>query len=617
MLQDIRDRSTGWISKVIIGLIVVLLSFTGFEAITRSSSNANNVARVNGEAITQTELAQARSQQHRQLAQQLGPDFDMNLLDDKLITEMAMNGLISRKLLLQGAEQAGFVTSDAVIDSFLLNTPDFQENGVFSAARYDQILAQMGYGRMQFRQMLGSDMLLEQLQSGLAGSAFVTEQEVRALVQLENQTRDFDYLTLVPDLNAISVTDDEVADYYQANLAAYMTPEQVSIEYIEISKNQLAEQIDVSEAELRELYEQSIVNLEEQRRASHILFEITDEQDEQAAYEKASAVAGRLQAGEDFAALAQEHSDDIGSASQGGDLGFAGRDIYEPPFEEALFALQEGEVSEPVLTEFGWHLIRMTGVQAAEIQSFEDMRDSLLREAQLDKTAQQFVELAQDLESLAYESADLQQPADELGLDVHQSPAFTRAGGEGIFANRAVVEAAFSEAVLLDGANSPPIELDAETLVVLRLKEHLQPKQRELTEVSDSIREQLIVDKAGQQTLTEGEALLAGLEAGNDEREDWQQAEAVSRMGDGLEPQLVQAVFRMAKPAEGEQVYSGVQMSDGRYVLVRLKGVNSPVDALTAEEIKAYQNFMAGRQGQADFAAYSRQLQDEAKIERY
>lgn len=617
MLQDIRDRSTGWVSKAIIGVIVILLSLTGFEAITSTTSNVNNAARVNGEPITQNELAQARSMQLRQLSQQLGPDFDLSLLDDKLITDMALNKLITRALLVQGAQADGFVTSESIIDAFLLNTPDFQENGVFSAARYDQVLAQMGYSRMQFRYMLNEDLLLEQLQNGLAGSAFVTEQEVRAIVQLESQTRDFDYVILEPDLNALSVTDEEIQDYYQANLPAYMTPEQVIAEYVEINKSQLLDQVEVSEAELRERYELSIANLEEQRRAAHILFEIDSDLSEQEAYEQAVAAAERLAAGESFAALAQELSDDVGSAAQGGDLGFAGRDIFDPVFEEALFALQKGEVSEPVLTDFGWHLIKLVDMQAADVQSFEQMQAALLREIQQEKVEQQFIELAQQLESLAYESADLQQPAAELGLSIQTSSAFGREGSDGVFANPVVVDAAFSDAVLLDGANSHPIELNRDSLVVLRIKEHLQPKQLELAEVIDTVRELLIAEKASQQTLEQGQALLAELQQGTEVEASWNSAEAVKRSGSGLESQLVQAAFRMPQPKAETAVYEGLSFNDGRYALIRLTAVNSPVEELTADEIKLYQSLMSSRQGQIDFAAYNRQLRDEAEIEQY
>jgi len=619
MLQNIRDRSTGWISKAIIGLIAVLLSFTGFEAIMRSASNSNNAAKVNGEEITLPELAQAKSAQNRRLAQQFGQDFDTSLFDDKLMTEMALKNLIGRKLLLQNAQNSGFAASQASIDAFLLNAPEFQENGKFSAARYDQTLAQMGYGRLQFRQMLEQDMQLEQLELGVSASAFVTEQEVKVYAQLEAQTRDFATLELQPDFSQITITDDEVADFYQANSLSFMTPEQVQIEYVELNKNQLADRVEVSDEELQQSYQDAVANLSEQRRAAHILFEVSAEQDEQQALEKAEAAAQRLAQGESFAVLAKELSDDIGSAEQGGDLGFAGLGIYEPPFEEALYALQNGQVSEPVFTEYGVHLVKLTGIQSADVLSFAEMKDGLLRDLRMDKTEQIFVELVQELENLAYEAADLQQPAQELDLEIKVSPAFTRQGAEeGLLANRSVIEAAFSPLVLEDGANSLLLELDDETIVVLRAKEHYKPEKIELAEVAGSIKDVLSMQKAKENTQALGATLLADLQTGKTIVQDnWQAVEAVSRMHEEIEPEVLQQVFKMPKPNANEASFTGISMQDGRYVLVRLTGVNTPEDAIPAEELKTYQQVMSSRQGQADFAAFGQQVEQEAKIERF
>lgn len=618
MLQNIRDRSTGWISKAIIGLIAVLLSFTGFEAIMRSASNSNNAAKVNGQEITLPELAQAKSAQSRRLTQQLGQDFDQNLFDDELMNEMALQSLIGRKLLLQGAQDSGFTASKVAIDAFLLSAPEFQDNGQFSAARYDQVLAQMGYGRLQFRQMLEQDMQLEQLQLGISASAFVTEQQAKAFAELERQTRDFAVLEIQPDFSQVDISNEEISAYYQANLPAYMTEEQVQVEYLELNKNQLAKQVQVSEEELQERFNDAAANLSEQRRAAHILFEISAEQDQQQALALAEQAAQRLADGESFAALAKELSSDIGSARQGGDLGFAGLGVFEPPFEDALFALEENQVSEPVLTEYGWHLIKLTGVQQADVLSFADMKEGLQRELQMEKTEQLFVELVQDLESLAYESADLHEPAELLGLEIQQSPAFSRNGAEGILANRAVIDAAFSPLVLEERANSFPLELDAETVVVLRVKEHFRPQQIELEEVADSIKEILVMQKVKEQTQQQGESLLADLRAGKDvDIAGWTLLEAVGRTHDDIEPQTLHKAFRMPKPEEGQTSYAGISMQDGRYTLLRLIGVNTPVDSLSADEIKSYQQALSARQGEAEFGAYAKQLEQQAKIERF
>ena len=210
MLQNIRDNSQGWIAKTIIGVIVALMALTGFDAIFQATSHSKDAAKVNGEEITQVELSQAVDMQRRQLMQQLGKDFDPALLDEKMLHDAALKGLIDRKLLLQGANQAKFSFSEAALDQVILQTPEFQDNGQFSPERFDQVIRQLGYGRLQFREMLGQEMLIGQLRAGLAGSGFVTDEEVNAFARLEKQTRDFATLNIKADPAAVKVSDDEV-----------------------------------------------------------------------------------------------------------------------------------------------------------------------------------------------------------------------------------------------------------------------------------------------------------------------------------------------------------------------------------------------------------------------
>lgn len=496
MLQNIRDNSTGWISKSIIGLIVVLFAFTGFDAILGSTSNTNNAAKVNGEEITLNALVEAKNLQRRQLLQQLGKDFDANLIDDALLSEAALKGLISRKLLMQEVDQSGFAFSSAAIDQFILLAPEFQVDGKFNADRFDQVIRQMGYTRLQFRQMIEQEMRAGQLRAGIAATAFVTAQEAQAFASLERQTRDFAMLTIKPDLNTIKISDDEVKAYYTEHASEFLTAEQVVVEYIELDKSAFFDQVSVDETELKTLYEAEIANLVEQRRAAHILVEVTAEMSDAQAKAKAQNAIERINAGEDFAVLAKELSDDTGSAQQGGDLGFAATGVYEPAFEEALYALEKGQVSAPVRTDYGWHVIKLLDVQETDIPTFASLKDKLTQNLKDQQVEQRFVEAIKDLESIAYESADLQQPASELNLKIKVSEPFGREGLEGLFANRKVLEAAFSPEVLEEGANSAAIELDPETTVVLRVKEHKRPEQIAFAEVSAPIRQQLIAQRA-------------------------------------------------------------------------------------------------------------------------
>ncbi|XQE65559.1 SurA N-terminal domain-containing protein [Pseudomonas sp. P3C3] len=617
MLQNIRDNSQGWIAKTIIGVIVVLMAFTGFDAIIQSTSNSQNAAEVNGETITLSSLNAAVDMQRRQLIQQFGKDFDASLLDDKLLRQASLDALVDRTLLLQGAKDAGMGFSEASLDQLILQTPAFQVDGKFNAARFDQILQQQGMGRMEFRERLKQDVLVSQLQASLAASNFVTDEELENFVRLDRQTRDFASQTIHIDTKSVDVSDDELKAYYDEHKDQYMSPEQVVVEYVELRKESFFAQAEASDEELQALYQKEIANLAEQRRAAHILLEVNDKLSDEQAKAKLAEVAERLKQGEDFAKLAEEVSQDPGSASNGGDLGFAGPGVYDPEFEKSLYALKKDEVSAPVRSSFGWHLIKLLDVQAPEVPSFDSLKAKLEREVKAQQVEQRFVEAAKELEEASFEASDLAQPAQELGLQVQTSGAFGREGGEGVAANRQVVQAAFSPEVLEDGANSSAIELDPDTTLVLRVKEHRKPTLLPLEEVSAGIRDTLSRKKASEAAKAEGEALLAQLRDGGASGKDWKVVEAATRSQEGVEPEVLQALFRMAKPEDGKSSFAGVTLNNGDYVVLRLDGVGQAKAELSAEEKASYRRFLASRAGQQDFAAYREQLKDKADIERF
>ncbi|WP_248731760.1 SurA N-terminal domain-containing protein [Pseudomonas sp. MWU13-2517] len=624
MLQNIRDNSQGWIAKTIIGIIVALMAFTGIEAIFQASTNnKQDVAKVNGEEITQTELSQAVDMQRRQLMQQLGKDFDASLLDEKLLRDAALKGLIDRKLLLQGAADSKFGFSEAALDQVILQTPEFQVDGKFSAERFDQVIRQLGYSRMQFRQMLTQEMLIGQVRAGIAGSGFVTDAEVLAFARLEKQTRDFATVNIKADPAAVKLTDDEVKAYYDQHAKEFMTPDQVVIDYLELKKSSFFDQVTVKDDELQAAYQKETANLAEQRRAAHILIEVNDKTTDAQAKAKIEEIQARLAKGEKFEALAKEFSQDPGSANNGGDLGFAGPGVYDPDFETALYALNKDQVSAPVRTTFGWHLIKLLGVEAPQVPSFASLKDKLTRELKTQQVEQRFVEATKQLEDAAFEASDLAQPASDLKLTVHTSAPFGREGGEGIAANRAVVTAAFSPEVLDEGANSTAIELDPETIVVLRAKEHLKPAQLPLEKVSAAIRAQMTKERAIAAAKAHADELIASLRDGKTslsqpvDGQAWKVTEAATRNAEAIDPAVLQAVFRMPKPASKDKpTFTTVTLADGSLMLVRLNGVNEAA-APSDEEKAQYRRFLASRVGQQDFAAYRKQLEAKADIKKF
>ncbi|ROM69401.1 peptidylprolyl isomerase [Pseudomonas brassicacearum] len=623
MLQNIRDNSQGWIAKTIIGVIVALMALTGFDAIFQATRNSNDAAKVNGEEISQNELNQAVEMQRRQLMQQLGKDFDASLLDEKMLRDSALKGLIDRKLLLQGAHDAKFAFSEAALDQVILQTPEFQVDGKFSPERFDQVIRQLGYNRMQFRQMLAQEMLIGQLRAGLAGSGFVTDAQVLAFARLEKQTRDFATLNIKADPSAVKLTDDEVKAYYDKHAKEFMTPDQVVIDYLELKKASFFNQVSVKDEDLQAAYQKEIANLSEQRRAAHILIEVNDKVTEAQAKAKIEEVQARLAKGESFEALAKEFSQDPGSANNGGDLGYAGPGVYDPAFEKALYALNKDQVSAPVRTDFGLHLIKLLGVEAPEVPTFASLKDKLTRELKTQQVEQRFVEATKQLEDASFEASDLAQPAQDLNLTVHTSAAFGREGGEGIAANRAVVTAAFSPEVLDEGANSTAIELDPETVVVLRAKEHRKPEQMPLESVAGAIRTQLSKEHASAAAKTKADELIASLRDGKTALDkpvagqNWKVSEAATRNQEGIDPGVLQALFRMPKPeSKDKPTFTSVTLPDGSLVVVRLNGVNEAA-APTDEEKAQYRQYLASRIGQQDFAAYRKQLESQADIKRF
>lgn len=684
MLQNIRDHSQGWIAKAIIGLIVMLLALTGLDAIFSASSHKRDVALVNDEPITQDQLRQAIEMQRNQLLQQLGAGFDASLLRDDLLRGSVLNGIIDRVLLLQGAKEAGFSYAPAALDQIIVQTPEFQVDGRFSVARFDQVLQQMGYSRLQFRQLLEQEMLIGQLRAGWSGTAFVTDQQVDAFVHLEKQTRDFSMQRVAVNPASVAVSDEEVSQYYGAHADQFQSPEHVVVDYIKLKKDQFFDQVAVDESQLNVLYGQRTANLAEQRHAAHILINVDSAQDEASAKAKIEELRARLDKGADFSDLAKEFSKDPGSALEGGDLGFAGPGVYDPAFEHALYALKEGEVSAPVRTRFGWHLIKLLGVQAPEVPSFETLKPDLVRELKAEQVEQRFVEASKQLETAAYEAADLGAPAKELNLTIQTSAPFGRVGGDDIAANPSVVQAAFSPAVIQEGANSPLIELDPETVLVLHLKEHRKAEKQPLEQVKEQIITQLRQEKATAKARQEGEALLAQVrtekfsrvtptkvagpsasvavepkeskpsetepsstavatesaspaleeptvettaptsvqEAAEQSKDaeapkGWVAVEAAPRVQEGIDPVILQAVFRLPKPNQDQPTYGRVILKNGDFVVLRLEGVSTPEKSLTDQQRQDYKRLLGSRIGQQDFSAYMNSRRAQAEIERF
>ncbi len=621
MLQTIRDNSKGVVAGILVGFLVIIFALSGAEALFSGSSRSGEVVSVDGEAITENEVAREVYRQRQEILNQYGDSVPSEFVSDERLREPAVNALIQRKVLIQHAREQGMSVSDRTLDQLILSFPQFTgDDGQFDANRYQQVLRSMGYTPAQYKSLLRQELLLNQLSSGINASGFVTQEELERFAALNFQTRDFDYAVLTRDRVAdeINVTDSDIEDYYQSNQQQFRQPEQIAVEYIDLSVDALMEQIDIDEQTLRDQYEQNQAAREGQkaeRRVAHILFE-------DAGDERIEDVQTALNDGADFAELAEQYSDDPGSSGQGGDLGFVSGDGLPEEFMAAAESLEEGEVSAPVETEAGVHLIKVTDVRGAEQESFEEAREGIARQLKRVEAENEFVALMERLGELSYNADSLQSVADELDLPLETTELFGRNGGPGIAGESAVVEAAFSNEVLERNNSSDLLELANDRVVVVKKTEYQEAYIRPLEEVRERISSQLREERIRARLAERGEALREALESGQSltdvagEAElDVQEARGTERRSSDVSRSLVQHVFSLPKPS-GDPVVSGVSTNDGYAIVVLRQAQDGQWADLSEEEQQSLRQNLAQMQAQEEYLAYREQLRTGVEVER-
>jgi peptidyl-prolyl cis-trans isomerase D len=620
MLHFIRDRAQGWIAWFIVGLISIPFALWGVNSYLTGASDVV-VAEVNGKEITQARLQQSLQQYRDQMRNVLGEQFDPAMFEGPAVKRNILDGLIEQQLLREANVSLGQTISDANVSEMIRNTPAFQRDGQFDSEYYAMVLARAGFSPAMYEAQLRTDLLAQELSNNIERSAFVSTHSVNRLLALENQQREIAYgVVPVQDyLTQVSIDDADVKAYYEANQSIYTAPEQIKLNYIELDLDTIAAAVEINDTDLKQFYADNETQFvgPEQRKASHILIEGDDEQ----ALAQIEAVAARLAAGEDFAELAKETSQDSGSATQGGDLGYFGRDVMDPAFEEAVFALEnEGDVTEPVQTEFGYHLIKLTGIQRPDVQAFEQVRADVEKRYRLQLAETRFFDEAEELANLSFENPDsLDVAAEALGLDIKTTELFTQAGTEaGISSEAKVIAAAFSDDVLNNELNSSVIELSDTHLVVVHKNKHIPQTVLPFESVEPAIRQQLLFDQASQFAREKGEAILAELKSGAEAEslvDSWQAAQLYSRDDDAVSAQILQRAFAMPKP-QSEAQYAGFTADNGNYVLIQLKAAENGDPATVAEEDKqAMEQQLTQMQASAEMQAFISALRAEADID--
>lgn len=614
MLLEIREKVQGVFASIILVLICVLFGLWGIQNYLGGGKEAPVIS-VGDKDFYQRDVTQA----YQQFAQNLaGMKFD-----EETLRQQAMQKLIKDEVLLQYAQAQHLTVTDESARDFVQSLEYFQKDGQFDKTQYQTLLGSQGISSDEFVRRIKKALIMEQVQRAVVESGFVTPAEVEGFFKIQNQKRDVEYVS-VP-LDAVQApSDEDITAYYQQHQDAYRTDEQVAVNYVELSLDALAKEVEVGEEQLQAYYEEQKAQYStpERRKISHILFAFgKDGADEQHVLEKAQKAKQEL-GQKDFSTLAAEVSDDKLTAKNGGDLGLFNAGEMQKAFDEAAGALKLGEVSEPVKSDFGYHLIKVTELVPVTVKPYASVKAELTRAYQKAQAESRFSELVEKLAEVSYENPDnLDAAATLLNTQVQHSSTFTRETGEGVAAEEKVRVAAFSEDVL-KGGNSEPIELGSDKLVVLRLLSHEPAANKPLEAVKADVAAALKKERAEQQAAELANQLKQQVADGKSMADAAQAAKlalkkvnGLSRVSADVEPAVALAVFRAAKPQANRPSVVVIDNPAGGKIVANIKQV---VEGAMTEADKAKQNTieknMALAFGKAQFEALLSQLQTEADI---
>lgn len=628
MLQSIRDSLSGWVLWFVVGLIAVPFAFVGIESFRMGSSDPVLVE-VGDTEITDAQFRNAFDQRFRQLQQMMGDDFRPDMINTADFRAAVLQDMTREALLLQYARQNGYRGSDPEIMEYLRSLPAFQRDGRFSSEAYREVLANQGMDPESFEAQLRDALAIDQMRDGVLDSATIPNTLLDNHIRLQQQRRSLSLMVVPAErfVDEIEPTEAEINARYEQNQSQYQLPERVKLDYVMLDSASMDEGPDPEPSVLAALYEAEKARFitGEERRASHILIPL--DADEDAAREQAAELRERLASGADFAELAVEFSSDTGSKDQGGDLGWIERGQMAPDFEEALFALDEGEISQPVVTEFGVHLIRATEVKAEQVRTLDDegVREQLLNRYHERERALRMQEMQEQLDQLAFENASTLAPvAEALELEVQQTEWFTRDGGAGLLAERGILNVAFSPELIDAEENSRPIALSDGRIVVVRKAGYEAPTSKALETVADEIRTELKQEGAraralalAEQVMDEGANIASAddLSALADKHElSYRTVGAVTRDSENVNAAVLRQLFTLPPPAEGAPPrLSVVDQTNGDAAIIAFSGIR-PATVDEADRIAERERFtdvLAGR----EFDAYQASMRDVIPVE--
>ena len=608
MLSSIKNKTKGPITFLIVGLISLTFIVTALYGIDFNGGGAT-VAIVNDDEINSEDFYQEFNAKKRRLQQELGEQYTAEF--DQVLKQSTLDAMVNRRLLAQLSSTLGHATTKDELRLNIQNNELFQQDGKFSFERYQQLLRLNGYSENQYESIIADEMTQNQLKQNLRDSAFIAPALLQRIQSLNDQQRKFDYLVLNADdyLTKVEVDEASVKTYFDNQKESFFEAEKVSVDFVELSLDEVAQSVSFSEEELHNFYEdeQSRYTTEQERQAQHILVETLTQ---------ANEVAGLLNQGEEFSKLAAKFSIDEGSKENGGDLGFFGRDVMVPEFEKAVFAMEVGEISEPIKSDFGYHIIKLSAINSGSVKPFEQVRDELSKRYKEQIAQKQLYDLIDQLANLAYEGS-LEELSEQIGLKLNTTDFFAKNSTQH---DQKFIAAAFSDVVLNRGENSEPVELSKDKYVVLRLNKKIPQRQQSFSEVEDQITNHLasllaktFVDKLAlqiKQVLAAGdkdkaEALIAKNQL------NWQRLDWVERDSNKSKAVIINKAFALPKPTNNTPTYDTQSLNDKEAIVFKLSDVKSPQNPASDAVLETVLDFESGEV----FAAILKMLHQNSDIQ--
>jgi len=609
MLQAMRNKMHGWPSIILLGVCVFAMSLFGMESYF-TSRDESFVAKVGKHEISQNAYQDRMNQLRQQASAEQGEHFDASIFEKPETKQRVLDGMVDQQLLLAANTDWGMRVSDQAVRDYIAAIPAFQVNNQFDATSYSAWLTSQRKTPGMFEDEVRSSLATQLLPDAINDSTIISDAQVDQFLSLLTQRRDLRYFLLPrPTLADNQVSDAQIETYYKAHLAEYMNPEQVSVKYIEVNGADLPLDAAPSDEDLKKRYadEKQRFVQPEQRLASHILINVpanaTPEQ-QKAALAKAEKIAADANPG-DFAKLAEQNSQDLGSKRQGGDLGWLEKGVTDPAFDAALFALQKNQISKPVLSSDGYHVIWLRDLRSGQSKPFEEVRDQLAKEASAAERDRKYNEVAGKMSDNTYQNPSSLEPASvALNLPIKSTALFSRKGGEGLIANPKVVAAAFGDDVLVQGNNSSLIDLGNNHSLVIHVDKHVPAAARPLAEVRTDVQKKILDERVAVTEKKQADEALARLRKGEP-----MSAVATSlgatvtslseatRQSQVPAPLLSQA-FLLPHPATGKAEFAAVDMQDGGYALLAVDKVQGgDLSKVPAEQRESLRQQMAQAYG--------------------